>query len=50
MFYPRNVVFNIGEIGKKFYIILKGDAYVLVNKAIQPQDNSSLKKDNNKKS
>lgn len=29
----RRVVFNLGEIGKKFYIILKGSVYILLKKA-----------------
>lgn len=28
----RRVVFNLGEIGKKFYIILKGSVYILLKK------------------
>lgn len=28
----RHVVFNLGDIGRKFYIILKGTVYVLVRK------------------
>ena len=35
----RQIVFNLGDLGRKFYIILKGSVYVLVKKkGLQDKD------------
>ncbi|KAL4510004.1 hypothetical protein ABPG72_010197 [Tetrahymena utriculariae] len=37
---PRQVVFNQGEIGREFYIILKGSVYIIGNEDKKQQDDS----------
>lgn len=47
----RRVVFNLGEMGKKFYIILKGSVYILLKKVgLEPsvdQEESTIKLNSN---
>ncbi|KAL4466825.1 hypothetical protein ABPG74_010422 [Tetrahymena malaccensis] len=38
---PRQIVFNQGEIGREFYIILKGSVYIIGNEDKKQQDNPS---------
>ena len=46
IFKKYEVVFHYGDLGKKIYYILKGEAYVLVPKIFDVNDHSSLSLNN----